>query len=100
MRGFAILAAALLVGAFALGTILPADLPLRDALLQWDRSLPGWLQAMATSHLPAWFWDGLLLPLLLRPVWLLPAGLGVVCAGAAVTCGSGGGAQRSRRRRS
>jgi hypothetical protein len=29
--------------------------------------------------------DGLLLPLLLRPAWMLPAALGLVSAGAALT---------------
>jgi hypothetical protein len=90
----------LLVAAFALATILPPDLALREGLALLDRGLPARLQVGATTHMPAWVWNVLVLPLLLRPVWLVPAGLGVVCAGAAVTCASAGGAQRSRRRRS
>jgi len=100
MRMFAILSAVFLVSAFALATILPPDLALRDALAMLDHALPGRLQAGAVANMPGWVWNVLALPLLLRPVWLLPAGLGVVCAGAAVTCASSGGTQRSRRRRS
>jgi hypothetical protein len=100
MRSFAILAAILLVGAFALATILPPDLALRDGLALLDTNLPGRLQAAAAAHLPTWMWNVLMLPVLLRPIWLVPAGLGMICAGAALTCASAGSAQRSRRRRS
>lgn len=100
MRCFAVLAACLLVGAFALATILPPDLALTDGLALIDRSLPTRLQAGSVAHLPPWVWNMCVVPFLIRPVWLLPAGFGVVCAGAALTFASGGGAQRSRRRRS
>ncbi len=100
VRCFSVLAASLLVGAFALATILPPDLALGDALAMLDRALPGRLQSGTIAHMPAWVWNVLVLPFFLRPVWLLPAAFGVVCAGAAVTCASSGGAQRSRRRRS
>ncbi len=100
MRSFAILAAILLVGSFALATILPPELALRDGLAMIDANLPGRLQIGATAHFPAWIWNVVLMPVLLRPVWLVPAGLGVICAGAALTCASAGSTQRSRRRRS
>jgi hypothetical protein len=40
------------------------------------------------------------LPVLMRPVWLLPAGLGLVAAGAAATAATRRGGARSHRRRS
>ena len=38
--------------------------------------------------------------LVARPFWLLPAALGLICAGAAATAASGPAANNSRRRRS
>jgi hypothetical protein len=40
------------------------------------------------------------LPLLLRPAWVLPVALGVLCAGGATTLATRPGVPRSHRRRS
>ena len=44
-------------------------------------------------------WSGIELPFLLRPLWLIPAALGLICAGAAATL-SFGKPSPSRRKRS
>jgi hypothetical protein len=100
MRIFAVLAAALLVGAFTLATVLPPDMPLAAALVMLDHDLVRDAQNLANDNLPAWVWQYMAAPLLVRPAWLLPASLGVIAAGAAATLASSIGPSRSRRRRS
>jgi hypothetical protein len=79
-RILSILAAILLVGAFALASADTFDLALGEMLSAVDPELPTKLRAA----LPAWMADDLL-PLLLRPAWVLPAALGLVSAGVALT---------------
>ena len=100
MRLFAVFAAVLLVGAFTLATVLPPDTPLAEVLSMLDRAVLGRIAALEHANLPAWMWNEITVPLLLRPVWLLPACLGVICGGFAVTLASNQAAQRSPRRRS
>ena len=91
----AVLAAVFLVGAFALATIAAPDIPLGAALyMLHPQSL-----YVVQEHLSAWLWSGAAMPLLVRPAWLLPACLGIVCAGLSLTTASRKGAQRSPRRR-
>ncbi|MBV9756571.1 MAG: hypothetical protein JO047_05910 [Alphaproteobacteria bacterium] len=97
-RILAVLAAILLVGAFTLATLLPPDLPLSAGLAMLQDGLPARIQAWTNAQLPGWVWLHLALPLLTRPVWLVPASLGVVAAGAAATLASSATASRSRRR--
>jgi hypothetical protein len=99
-RTLTVLAAILLVGAFTLGTVLPPDLPLAAALTMLDHTLVSRMQGLAHQYFPGWAWEHLAVPLLVRPVWLLPASLGVVVAGVAATLASSTGPSRSRRRRS
>jgi hypothetical protein len=94
-RVMAVLAAAFLVGAFALVTIASPDTPLGAALYMLH---PRSLYAMQT-HISAWLWSGAAMPLLVRPAWLLPACLGIVCAGLSLTTGSRKRPQRIPRRR-
>jgi hypothetical protein len=100
MRILAVLAAAFLVGAFTVATVLPPDLPLGEALSMLDLGFPGNLQKAAQAHLPGWAWTDLGQPLLVRPAWLLPTAFGLICLGAALTLGSSSGAPRSTRKRS
>jgi hypothetical protein len=94
-RAMAVLAAAFLVGAFALAAIGSPDFPLGAALyMLHPRSL-----YVAQAHMTAWLWSGAAMPLLVRPAWLLPACIGIVCAGVSLTIASSKGAQRSPRRR-
>ena len=94
-RIFAVLAAALLVSAFALAALAPDDLDLAQGLALMDHDWLVWLP----QHTPDWMWEWVEKPLLIRPVWLLPAAFGIVCGGAALTLSSRP-PSRSHRRRS
>ena len=94
-RIFAVLAALLLVGAVAIASLIPVGLTLDHALLVLDRASVGWLRL----HSVPWIWEWIEQPFLLRPLWLLPACLGVICAGLAASFNLGK-ASPSRHRRS
>jgi hypothetical protein len=83
-RILAVLAALLLIGAFAMATLGPPGVPLGHVLFTLDTPLMDWVQ----EHLASWLWRNLVVPLLLRPAWLLPATVGVVLAGASLTLAS------------
>ncbi len=100
VRILSVLAAGFLVGAFAIATILSYELPLGDLVTMVDQGVVAWSHEAAVAHLPAWVWKDIFLPLLTRPAWLLPAAIGLICGGAAVTVASSGSTQRSRRKRS
>ena len=93
----AVLAALLLVGAVALAMLAPPELPLGRALFLLDHDLPRALEGGIEAHFAHWMWDDVALPLLLRPVWLIPASIGLLCAGAALTLGSRAGPGPRRR---
>jgi hypothetical protein len=95
----AIAAAILLVGAFALATLGPVNMTLGQLLVGADIDIVRFLHdGIRAAHVP-WLWDHVVLPMLVRPAWLLPAALGLVCVGVAATFGSNG-APRGQRRRS
>lgn len=99
-RILAVISAMCFVLAFTLALMLAPDTTLGEAVstLHLD-----WLAAVhdvARKSVSAWIWLNLVLPVLMRPVWLLPAGLGLVAAGAAVTAATRRGAARSHHRRS
>ena len=96
-RVFTVLAAVCLVGAFALASLAPPDMPLGRAVYMADRDLLTRLESFVRTELAPWVWSGMAVPLLLRPVWLIPAAIGLICGGAAATLTSGS-AHRSRRR--
>jgi len=93
----AVLAALLLVGAVALVVLAPPELPLGRALFLLNHDLPRALEGGIEAHAAHWMWDDVAMPLLLRPVWLLPASIGILCAGAALTLGSRTGTGPRRR---
>jgi hypothetical protein len=94
---FAVLAAIFLVGAFALATLAAPDMPLGEGLYELDHGALDSVRAAVTHHLSPWVWKALVTPLLIRPVWLIPAALGLLFTGAALTATSHQ-AHRSRRR--
>jgi hypothetical protein len=99
-RALAVLAAAAFVGAFALATLFP-PLSTLAQLVAWDDPHGLYtLHDFVVGHSSAWVWTNLALPVLLRPAWLLPVCLGVLCAGGATTIASRTGVPRSHRRRS
>jgi hypothetical protein len=94
-RVLAVLAAFMLIGAFALATLGPPGVPLGHVLFTLDTPLMDWLQ----EHSPVWLWRNLVAPVLLRPAWLMPAAVGIVMAGASLTLASRPETHRSRHQR-
>ena len=99
-RVLAILSAVLLVGAVAVATLGPQDMTLGQGLFAMDHAGVLAAEAFTRAHLSGWLWDHPVMALIARPVWLIPAALGLICAGGAMTAASGGSAAASRRRRS
>lgn len=97
-RVLAVFAALFLVGAVGLATLGPPNLPLGQLLFMLDRGVMTALESGTKRHLSPWVWDTLEVPLLVRPAWLVPAALGIVCAGLAITVGPRRGSPRPRRR--
>lgn len=99
-RILAVLSAASLVAAFALATLLPPPLTLAQLIAMFDARLLYDAHEFVVANGAGWLWGHLLMPLLLRPSWLLPTSFGLVFAGGAMTVGSRKGLPRSHRRRS
>lgn len=99
-RILAVLSAVFLVVAFAIATLLPPEMPLGQAVSALNH---GWLvaaQDAVRKGASEWIWSTFAMPMLVRPAWLLPAGLGMVLGAAAVTLSSRRGPARTTRRRS
>lgn len=97
-RILAVLSALLLIAAVALATFGLRSLSLAAMLATVG---PGWVDGMhgwVTRLLGDWTWMTLVEPFMIRPSWLLPAFLGLVCSGLAVSLSYGGKASRSERR--
>jgi hypothetical protein len=90
----------LLVAAFALATLEPPDMPLGSFLYSIDAGLLNLLQAGIQRHLTPWIWDRLMVPVLIRPAWLLPAAAGLLCAGGAASLAITSNPRSTRRWRS
>jgi hypothetical protein len=88
----------LLVAAFAIATLEPPDMPLGSFLYSIDADLLNLLQAGIQRHLTPWLWDRVMVPVLIRPAWLLPAAAGLLCAGGAATLAMASNNPRSTRR--
>lgn len=93
-RIFAILAAAFLVAAIGIAALTTFGLTLGQGLVSLNAANVDWLRALS----PVWIWDWIETPFLQRPLWLLPACLGVVCAGIATSCNFGKPSTTRRRR--
>lgn len=97
-RILAVLSALLLIAAVALATFGVRSLSLAAMLA---KAGPGWVDGMhgwVARLLGEWTWMTLVEPFMIRPSWLLPAFLGLVCSGLAVSLSYGGKASRSERR--
>ncbi len=88
----------LLVGAVALAMLGPPSVPLGQALFMLDHDLMNALRSGIEKHLPAWLWDYVAVPLMLRPAWLVPAAMGLICAGMSLSLSTRKSAHRSHRR--
>ena len=96
----AVLAAMLLVAAVALGTLMPMDVSLGEVLEAMAKAQLTASEAFVRAHMSDWLWDKPLTALLVRPLWLVPAAVGLVCAGGAMTAASRRNSAPSRRRQS
>lgn len=94
------LSAASLVGAFTLAMVLTPFESLAELLADWDHPWLVWFANASEADLPGWLWRDVMVPVLQRPAWLLPTGLGLVLLGFAVTLGSRKSVAQSHRRRS
>ena len=99
-RVLAVVAAAFLVAAFALATLLPPSLTLAQLVAMFDARMLYDAHEFVAGHGAGWLWAQVLMPLLLRPCWLLPVSFGLLFAGGAMTLASRKGVPRSHRRRS
>ena len=75
LRAIAVL---LLAAALALGFLAGWTAPLGEALFRYDPALLNTAQAGFQRHVSPALWDGVALPLLERPSWVLPAALGAL----------------------
>jgi hypothetical protein len=97
-RILAVLAAMLLVGAVALAMLGPPAVPLGQALFMLDHDLMDAMHSGVERYLATWLWDYVAMPLMLRPAWLVPAALGLVCGGMSLSLSTRKSTRRSHRR--
>jgi len=97
-RILAVIAAALLVGSVALATLGPPEVPLGQLLFMIDHETMNRVQSWVLHYLGDWVWRYGVSPVMVRPAWLVPAALGLVCVGASVTLSARKPAHRSHRR--
>ena len=97
-RILAVVAATLLVGAVALAMLGPPAVPLGQVLFMVDHDLMEAAHRFIGSHLANWLWDYLVVPLMLRPAWMVPAALGIICAGVSLSLSTRKSTHRSHRR--
>lgn len=87
-RILAVAAAVFLVTAVALATLEPPDMPLGQLLFMFDHAFLKSLEAMIDRYSAHWLWSWAFVPMLVRPLWLLPAMLGIICAGLSMSLAS------------
>ena len=97
-RTLAVLSAILLVGSVALATLGPPGVPLGQMLFMVDHDLMDRMHRFIAGTMTDWVWSELTVPLLLRPAWLVPASVGLICAGVAVSLSNRKPARRSHHR--
>jgi hypothetical protein len=97
-RIFTVLAAILLVTSFGLLMLTPYDLPLLQGLAAVDPALVVRLHDSVVGILGHGAWTGVFMPVLARPAWLIPLGLGMICVGVATTMNVPPATHRTRRR--
>jgi hypothetical protein len=82
---FAAAGAVCLVASFAIASLLDPWAPLAELLALLDhRVIFAWNRAEHSATV-TWLWLHVVMPLLTRPAWFVPTGLGLVFVGAATT---------------
>jgi hypothetical protein len=99
-RVFAVLAALFLVVAAAIAILAPANLSLGHALFELNRPALNAVQLAIQRSVGTWLWQDAVVPVLVRPAWLVPSCIALICAGLAMTLGTRRSATQSHRRRS
>lgn len=97
-RIFAILSAILLVSAVAMATLGPQSISLGQAIFMLNHHGLDSLVTWSNKALGAWAWRGMIQPMLVRPVWLLPASAGIICAGLSMSFSNRKSPHHSHRR--
>jgi hypothetical protein len=97
-RVLAVVSAALLVGAVALAMLGPPQVPLGQLVFMVDHDLMEAVHQFVGSHLASWLWDYMLVPVLVRPAWLVPGAIGLICGGLSLSLSTRKSAHRSHRR--
>ncbi len=92
---FASVGAICLVASFAVASLMRPFATLAELLVLFDhRMFTVWNKA-EHSTMATWLWMHLVMPLMVRPAWLVPTGMGLMCVGAATSFAWG---QQSARR--
>jgi hypothetical protein len=99
-RTFAVLAAACAVAAVALIVLAPDSMTLIQGLSELDPNLPQHFRHAMLNMLGNGAWTHVVVPLLVRPVWLIPVYLALLFAGISATLGWPAQSSRSTRTRS
>ncbi len=94
----AVISAILLVAAVAVATFGPESISLGQALYLLDHDVLDQLPDWSTRTLGNWAWSAVIQPLLVRPAWLVPASLGIVCVGLSFSLSNRKTTHRSHRR--
>ncbi len=97
-RVLAVISAILLVAAVAIATFGPESISLGQALYLLDHDVLDKLPDWSTRMMGNWFWSSVIQPLLVRPAWLIPASIGIVCVGLSVSLSNRKTTHRSHRR--
>lgn len=82
---FAAAGAMCLVASFAVASLMRPFATLAELMVLLDhRMFIAWDKA-EHSPMATWLWVHLAMPLLVRPAWLVPTGMGLVCVGVATS---------------
>jgi hypothetical protein len=97
-RALAIFAAILLVTAVGIATFGPQSVSLGQALFLLNHDVLDKLPIWSNRTLGNWVWVSVIQPLLVRPAWLVPASLGLVCVGLSLSLSNRKTTHQSHRR--
>ena len=97
-RILAVISAILLVAAVGIATFGPESISLGQGLYLIDHDVLDKLPDWSTRMLGNWVWTSMIQPLLVRPAWLVPASVGIVCVGLSLSLSNRKTTHRSHRR--